>query len=497
MAAGMVGRQREVAGDPADGVQLLASLPMPAAAASRRRLLEALLRQNLGAFTQRCFNEISPAQSYAHNWHLDALAFHLNEVAAGRIKRLLITLPPRSLKSISASIAFPAWLLGHNPSRRIVCVSYARDLAVAHANSCRAVMRAPWYRALFSFTRINPAKDTETETRTTGHGYRLATTVGGTLTGRGGSIIIIDDPMKAADAASDLARQKANVWFDETLLSRLDNKKEDAIILVMQRLHVDDLAGHVLNQGGWIHLDLPAIAENPTRIRTGPDRCFDRSMGEALHPAREPVSELRKLKLAMGSAAFSAQYQQAPVPPGGHMVQWSWFGIYQDLPAKSRGERIVQSWDTASKATELSDYSVGITAQVGREAVHILDLVRERLDYPALKKRIVAEKQRWKADDLLIEDKGSGTSLIQDLRRDQCFATAISPEADKVVRMSACSARIEAGAVFRPARAAWLDDFRSELLAFPHGVHDDQVDALSQLLNWMRTRSTYNIDAWG
>ena len=467
------------------------------AAIPKHRLLEALLRQNLGAFTERCFNEISPAQSYAHNWHLDALAFHLSEVAAGRIKRLLITLPPRSLKSISASVAFPAWLLGHDPSRRIVCVSYARDLTVAHANSCRAVMRAPWYKALFPLTRIDPAKDTETEIRTTGHGYRLATTVGGTLTGRGGSIVIIDDPMKAADAASDLARQKVNVWFDETLLSRLDNKKEDTIILVMQRLHVDDLAGHVLNQGDWIHLDLPAIAESPARIHTGPGRFYDRSIGEALHSAREPISELQKLKLAMGSAAFSAQYQQAPVPPGGHMVQWSWFGVYQDFPARCRGERIVQSWDTASKATELSDYSVGITAQIGREAVHILDLVRERLDYPSLKRRIVVEKQRWKADDLLIEDKGSGTSLIQDLKRDRCYAIAIRPEADKAVRMSACSARIEAGAVFRPARAPWLDDFRAELLAFPYGAHDDQVDALSQLLNWMRTKSTYTLDNLG
>ncbi|MEC5382408.1 phage terminase large subunit [Aurantimonas sp. C2-6-R+9] len=493
----MIKRQRNGAHDLADGVQPLTPMRMPAAEAARRRVLEALLRQNLGAFTERCFNEISPAQPYAHNWHLDALAFHLGEVAAGRIRRLLITLPPRSLKSISASVAFPAWLLGHDPSRRIVCVSYARDLTVAHANSCRAVMRAHWYKALFPFTRVDPAKDTETEMRTTGHGYRLATTVGGTLTGRGGSIIIIDDPMKAADAASDLARQKANVWFNETLLSRLDNKQEDAIILVMQRLHVDDLAGHVLNQGDWIHLDLPAIAEAPARIQIGPDRFHDRAIGEALHPAREPVSELRKLKLAMGSAAFSAQYQQTPVPPGGHMVQWGWFGFYRDVPRKSAGERIVQSWDTASKANELSDYSVGITAQVGHEAVYILDLVRERLDYPALKKRIVLEKQRWRADDLLIEDKGSGTSLIQDLMRDQCYAIAATPEADKVVRMSACSARIEAGAVFCPARAPWLDDFKAELLAFPYGRHDDQVDALSQLLNWMRNRSTYNIGAWG
>lgn len=488
--ADIVRRQQQRTAGPADTPRT----PPTVNALPQNRVLQALLRLKLGAFTERCFNEISPSQSYAHNWHLDALSYHLSEVADGRIKRLLITLPPRSLKSISASVAFPAWLLGHNPSRRIVCVSYARDLTVAHANPCRSVMKSSWYRALFPRTRIDPAKDTETELRTTSHGYRLATTVGGTLTGRGGSVIIIDDPMKAADAASDLARQKANTWFNETLLSRLDNKKEDAIVLVMQRLHADDLAGHVLDRDDWVHLDLPAIAESSARIQTGSDRFHFRQVGEALHPAREPVSELQKLKLAMGSAAFSAQYQQAPVPPRGHMVQWNWFGIYDDLPGKTNGDRIVQSWDTASKATELSDYSVGITARVGREAVHILDVFRERLDYPALKKRTVAEKKRWQADDLLIEDKGSGISLIQDLKKDGCFAIAIRPDADKVVRMSACSARIEAGAVFRPARAPWLDDFRTELLAFPHGVHDDQVDALSQLLNWMRTKSRYTLD---
>jgi predicted phage terminase large subunit-like protein len=463
----------------------------------RERQLQALLRQRLGAFTERCFHEVAPSHAYAHSWHMEALAYHLTEVVAGRCHRLVITLPPRSLKSLSASIALPAWVLGREPHRRIICVSYANDLAVAHANSFRAVVATSWYKALFPAMRVDPRKDTETELRTTGGGYRLTTTVGGSLTGRGGSIIVIDDPIKAADAQSEAARTRVNTWFDETLVSRLDDKRTDAIVIVMQRLHVDDLAGHVLRAGGWTHLDLPAISEHAATVPIGPGQVHHRPADDVLHPEREPRSVLDALRATMGSTAFSAQYQQRPVPTGGNMVRWSWFGTWDHVPAKQPGTQIVQSWDTASKAAELCDYSVGITALVSRGEIHVLDLVRERLEYPALKRRIVAEKGRWKPDAVLIEDKGSGTSLIQDLRADRVHAIAIKPEGDKVVRMSACSARIEAGSVFLPRNAPWLGEFKAELLAFPHGTHDDQVDALSQLINWTRTRSTYTLDNVG
>jgi predicted phage terminase large subunit-like protein len=441
----------------------------------------------------RCFYELLPAQPYLHSWHLEALAYHLEEVVAGRSQRLLITLPPRSLKSMFATIALPAFVLGHDPTRKIICASYAGDLAVTHANSFRAIVNAMWYRRLFQGMRIDPSKDTETEVRTTQGGFRLATTVGGSLTGRGGSIIVIDDPIKAADANSEAARNRVITWFDETVLSRLDNKKTDAIIIVMQRLHVDDLAGHVLRAGGWTHLNLPAIAEYPQRIPLGPDRFHVREIDDVLHREREPAEVLSALRETMGSMAFSAQYQQQPVPPGGNLIKWRWFGVWDQLPSKRYPDKIVQSWDTASTAAELSNYSVGITALVTKTEIYILDVVRERLEYPALKRRIVAQQQRWKAQAILIEDKGSGTSLIQDLKADRVYPIGIKPEGDKVVRMSACSAQIESGSVFLPRKAAWLDQFRAELLAFPHGSHDDQADALSQLINWKRTRPVYSM----
>src|SRR5829696_8123380 len=213
---------------------------------------------------------VSSAAVFVPNWHLDAITYALSQVASGKINRLIITVPPRHLKSICASVCFPAFLLGHDPTRRIVCVSYSEPLAKKHANDSRALMRSPMYRRLFPGTRISGEKDTELEFMTTARGFRLATSVGGTLTGRGGNLIIIDDPMKPADAYSESAREQVKQWYGNTLLSRLDNKAKDPIIVVMQRLHVDDLVGHVLEQSGWTVVNLPAIAESELLVPLRP-----------------------------------------------------------------------------------------------------------------------------------------------------------------------------------------------------------------------------------
>lgn len=448
--------------------------------------LNAVLRQDFGAFSQKAFHELAPALRYHHNWHLDAIGHVLNEVLQGRIKRLLITLPPRSLKSHFASIAFPAWALGKFPGTRIINISYAQDLTTDHSHGFRKLVRAPWYRGLFPGMRIDPKKDTESELKTLAGGYRYATTISGSLTGRGGSIVIIDDPIKAADAESVAVRTRVKEWFDRTLLTRLDDKKSGAIILVMQRLHVDDLAGHVLQKEGWVHLNLPAIAEEAQVIPIGNGEVYERRAGELLHPRRESFAELERLKLDMGSAAFSAQYQQSPIPAGGNMIKRDWFRTYDYSPERKDGDRIVQSWDTATKGGELNDYSVGITARVRGEKFYILDVIRKRMAYPELKKRIIEEKERWDADEVLIEDKGSGETLNQDLPGEGCHTIKVEVTADKQVRMSTCSGKIEAGAVYIPHRAHWLDDFMNEVLAFPDSRFDDQVDAFSQLLNRKR-----------
>lgn len=451
-----------------------------------RALLEVLLRQNLMAFTQRCFQTVVPGQTFLPNWHVEAIAHQLERVRCRETRRLLITLPPRNLKSICASVAFPAFVLGHDPSARIVCVSYAQELTAKHARDCRIVMESAWYKRCFPGTRLDSRKNTEAEFETTARGYRLGTSVGGTLTGRGGNLILIDDPMKPAEAMSEAKRASVAAWYDSTLLSRLDQKTEDAIVLIMQRLHVDDLVGHVLAKGTpWTHLDLPAIAEEPQEIELGSGRTYKREAGEVLHPEREPLSVLEEQKAAMGSWAFSAQYQQRPMPPEGALIRREWFRTYAGTPASQPGDRIVQSWDTASRTDRTSDYSVCTTWLRRKNESYLLDVLRIRLEYPDLRRRILSHAKAHGTKTVLIEDASSGASLIQDLRREGPIRPiAIQPEGDKIVRLEGQTARIEAGHVLLPQEAPWLGDFLGEILAFPHGRFDDQVDSFSQFLTW-------------
>ena len=457
-----------------------------------REVLELALRTDLASFTHRTFQTIAPAQIYRHNWHVEAMAWHLQQCADGKINRLVINLPPRHLKSICASVAFPAWLLGRDPTMRIICASYSENLASKHALDCRAVMESDWYRRAFPSTRISREKNAELNFVTTHHGYRYSTSVGGTLTGRGGNFMIIDDPIKPEDAMSDLRRSAVNEWFDRTLYSRLDDKRRDVIILIMQRLHIDDLTGHVLGKEPWVHLNLPAITETEQRIPIARSRFHTWRPGELLHEARESKPDLDRIKATIGSFNFSAQYQQRPIPLEGEIVKWEWFRFYDELPPRESGDKIVQSWDTASKAEDLSDYSVCTTWRVKGNDYYLVHLMREKLNYPSLKRRVIEQARSFNADSIVIEDKGSGISLIQDLRggnENVPYPISFTPEIDKVTRMSAQSAKIEAGHVFLPRRAEWLDDFRAELLQFPYGRYDDQVDSMSQFFNWLEQRN--------
>ncbi len=452
-----------------------------------RNLLEAMLRHDLPSFIHRTVQTVAPAAAYQPNWHIDAIAWYLRQCLDGKIKRLIITVPPRNLKSVCASVAFPAWVLGRDPTRRIICASYANELTAKHARDCRAVLESDWYRRVFPRTRLNPKKSAELDFETTRQGGRYGTSLGGTLTGRGGNYVIVDDPIKPSDAMSGVKRESVKQWFDGTLYSRLDSKKDDVIVIVMQRVHVDDLVGHVLEKDGdWAHLDLPATADTPQSIPVGPNEVHHRKTGDILHPEREPAEVLEQIKADMGSAAFSAQYQQRPVPVEGNLIKWRWLRVYAYPPAHGPDGRVIQSWDTAAKAGELNDYSVCTTWLMKGDDYYLLDVLRQRLEYPHLKKRVIEMARRYGAHSVLIEDKGSGTQLMQDLRFEKTGVRpiAITPDADKVTRMSNQSAHIEAGQVMLPETAPWLDEFKAEVMAFPNGRFDDQVDSLSQFLGW-------------
>ena len=453
---------------------------------SKDDYLKALLRSDFRSFLVKTFTTVSAADTYLHNWHIDAILYELNLIVSGKNRKLVINQPPRSLKSICVSVALVAWWLGKDPSKRFTVVSYSNELAATFQRQFRKVVESEWYKALFPAVKFD--KFTETEAETTRGGSRFAASVDGTLTGKGADVIIIDDPMKAADANSETALRRVNEFYSSTLLSRFNNKQTGALILVMQRLHEDDLSAKVLKEEECRHLVLSAIAEDDEVIQIGPDKFYHRWKGEVLNEAHEPLSVYDDMKQKMGSIAFSTQYQQTPIPLEGNIVRREWFKTYEKEPVKGPGVQIIQSWDIATATGVKNDYSVCTTwAKVKRE-YYLLHVWRGRLEFPKLRRKVIELAKTYEPNAILIEKAGPGLQMIQELVaksiNDVPRPIGIHPHKDKVTRMSAQSSRFEAGQVFLPTDAPWLADLYRELLGFPNTKHDDQVDSVSQFLNW-------------
>jgi predicted phage terminase large subunit-like protein len=350
----------------------------------------------------------------------------------------------------------------------------------------RAVLGSHWYQAAFPDTRIGPYKDSETEIELTHRGFRLSTSTGGTLTGRGGDVIVVDDPTKPIDALSDAKRTATNEWFRNTLLSRLDDKRTGAIVIVMQRVHMDDLTGFVLNQSPheWTVLSLPAIAKADERIPLTLGRVHHRHVDDVLSPVREPMEVLEQLRLQLGSDLFSAQYQQAPVPPGGLMIKRHWVKRYVEAPPPRTGNMVIQSWDTAAKGGPDNDWSVCTTWVATTDfQFYLRDAWRGRVDYPTLKAKVQELANRWGAHQVLIEEAGTALGLLDELKYHVRGVTGVKPERDKHARMAIACSVFEAGQVHFPEQAPWLPELEAELFSFPGGRHDDQVDSISQAIN--------------
>jgi predicted phage terminase large subunit-like protein len=450
-------------------------------------VLQALLASDLTSFTEFAFGVVRPGILFKPNWHLEAVTHKLAEVADGKVRRLIISMPPRNLKSLCASVALPAWFLGRNPSERVVVVSYSDFLARTHANDFRKVVNHSIYQAAFPAMRLE--RDTDREIMTSKRGKRIATSVDGTLTGLGGNLIIIDDPLKPGDAMSEAVRSRVIEWYRSTLLSRPDDKQAARIVLVMQRVHQNDLAGYLQEQGGFEVLNLPAIAQREETFELGAGRTYTRQKGELLHPAHEPAQVLAELKREMGPIAFSAQYQQSPIPPGGTIIKRKWLTPYDNIVHQA-DDRIIASWDIALSEAETGDYSACVVLLVRGEVFYILEVVRGRFPFDTLKRKVMEVKKRYPSSTLLIEDSPISRGLIQSLREQSISVTTYKPDTDKRARVIAQTDLFAAGSVRFPKRAAWLEEFAAELLAFP-GRHDDQVDALTQGLAWRRQRRGY------
>jgi predicted phage terminase large subunit-like protein len=447
----------------------------------------ALLAGDFYSFVEYVFRVVRPNVLFRPNWHIEAIAHKLAQVALGQCKRLIITLPPRNLKSICASVALPAWFLGHFPSERAVVACYSDQLSRNHANDFRLVGNEPFYQAAFPGMRL--ARDTDREIVTTQRGKRLATSVDGTLTGLGGNLIVVDDPIKLGDVYSEAVRRKVIDWYKETLVSRADDKINARIVVVMQRVHQDDLVGYLIEQGGYEVLNLPAIAQREETYELGNGGIYTRKRGELLHPAHEPAEVLREIKREMGPIAFAAQYQQTPAPPGGNLIRREWLNHRYD-PVEiqmQRDDRIIMSWDIAMSEASSSDYSACAVLLQRKEVIFVLEMIHGKFPFETLKRKVMEVKRRYAGATLLIEDSAISYGLIQSLREQSINVTKYKPKTDKTARVIAQSDRFEGGSVRLPQKAPWLDSLIHELLAFP-GRHDDQVDALVQGIAWARER---------
>ncbi len=446
-------------------------------------------RRRLYVFVQQAWQYADPSKFIA-SWAIEAVCEHLEAVARGQIKRLLINIPPRHSKSLTAAVFFPAWAWITHPEISFLTASYSHDLSKRDSQRCRTVIRSPWYQQYYGdcFSIVDD-QDEKTRFKNDKGGQRIATSVGGIGTGDGGDIIIVDDPHKADEVWSDTKRQSVLDWWDTTLSTRLNDPANGAYILIMQRLHVNDLAGHVLEKGGWEHLCLPARYEPERKCATSIGWTDPRTIdGSLLLPERFPEPEVARLEESLGSIGAAGQLQQRPVARGGNLVKEDWFRVYDEIP-RSTISRIVQSVDSGLKDGPKNSRSVCVTGADTPHGVYILDVWADRVDFPGLESAIVACSDKWNPDEILIEDKASGIPLIQRLKRERKdFTTpirAIEPVGDKFTRMMSVTPQIEAGFVFLPRSASWLQDFINEITAFPNHPLKDLADALSQLLRYL------------
>lgn len=450
--------------------------------------ISALLRSRFLPFFEKVFLSLHPGTTFLSSWHHDAMAYHIEGLIVHDNNRLIINVPPRSGKSIMGVVAAAAWQLGLNPAMKIIIVSYSEDLVKKHMRDLKQTMDSGWYKATFPKCSISKNKNTETEIITTQSGGVFATTVLGALTGLGADFIIIDDPMKPNDMHSETLRNKTNAWYRETLISRLNDKKTGRILIIMQRLHQDDLVANVLTYEEWVHISLPAICEVDCEIQTGANSCHLWRGGEALHPEREDLDTLLKLKNTMGSLSYSAQYLQQPLPPEGNMVKEEWFRPYQPS-SNLEPDYYIQAWDTATETGEQHDYSVCLTFGIIGDKAYLANVYRKKALYPDLLKDAKGLADLYSPSAILVENANVGTALFQELRRQTHFLIIPeTPRLSKQERLASVSHIIEAGHIYLPKfNSDWplvTQRYIDEITGFPNTKHDDQVDATSLFLKW-------------
>ena len=466
-------------------------------------------------FFKQAWHVIEPSTVFVPNWHIDAECDHAQAVTEGRVQNLVVNQPPRTLKSTIWSVAWPAWEWIEHPETRWVFSSYHGPLSLRDSVACRRLIESPWYQQRWGDRyRLMGDQNVKSHYDNDKGGRRIATSVDSGNTGWGGQRVICDDPNGASEG--DAVRRHTIEWWDQTMSSRLDDKRTGARVVIQQRVHEDDLTGHLIAKGGWDHLCIPMEFEGnrkPTIIGWMDPR---KNRGDLLYSGDSPRIgrvQVAEFKRDLGAYAYAGQYQQRPSPAEGGILKRYWFkywcfpgqplpavtvrmadGEYQDvhpMPLPTFEEE-AQSWDCAFRSTDTSDFVSG--GHFGRRGADkfLLKFVNERMTFTetvdAIRK-MSAEAPR--ATLKLVEAKANGDAVIDTLKHSIGGFAAVEPQGGKMARTAAISPQVEAGNVYlpHPIIEPAVDAFLDQCAAFPNASHDDMVDMLSQMLLRWQTHS--------
>lgn len=483
--------------------------------------------EDLIEFLRQGWRYVDPSP-FRVGWHLEAIGEHLSAVTSGEIRRLVINIPPRMTKSSLVSVAWPAWTWAQReksplsgPHVQFLFASYAQTLSERDSMKTRRLIQSPWYQRLWG-SRFSLTGDQNAKRRfETDHGgYRLATSVGGSLTGEGGHIIVVDDPHNTIEIESEAVRASTTMWWDEALSTRLNDLATGAYVIIMQRLYEDDLTGHVLTQeaGDWVHLMLPMEYEPRRSCHTVLGFADPRTEeGELLCEERVGYNDLQSLKRRLGPFGTAGQLQQSPTPRGGGIIKseyWQAWPPHVEELEDSQGRKlkpigypemdfILASIDTAMTEKQENDFSAMSIWGIWRDKrdmpqIMLMEAWAEHLALHELVSRIIADCTRRKVDRILIEAKNNGFSVHQEIMR-LCrgaqWGLFLEPvKGDKVARAHACQPTFAAGQVWAPARNVggdvvflkWAQSVIEQCASLPKGANDDLADTATQAINHMR-----------
>lgn len=478
---------------------------MPLTPAEKNRFLRALeeqkkrstarpARKSLLEFTRRAWHIIEPGKPFIPGIHIDAMCDHLEAVVRGEIRNLLFNVPPRHAKSTLLNVVFPAWVWIENPTAKFLCTSYGANLSKRDSIRCRYLIESGWYRREFGITwYLADDQNEKMRYRNSAGGERIATSVHGATTGEGADYILCDDAHSAQEIHSETKRKAVIEWWDEVISTRGNDPKTFSRIAGMQRLHEEDLSAHLIANGSYEHLCLPAEYEGDkkkTSIGWSDPRT---EIGELLWPARFGPIEIKRLKKDLGSRATAGQLQQRPSPAEGEIVNIAWFRKWRELPPGLTN--YTQSWDLSFDATDNSSFCVGqLWACKGADRF-LIDQWRGRAKFTgqlAGVREFTAKHPMPGAK--LVEKKANGAALIDTLKKEIAGIIPIEPHGSKESRAESVAPMIQSGNVYVPDPDiySWVGDYLHEWVVFPNGKNDDQVDATSQALTYLTKRANFD-----